>query len=143
MNKPPSVPEYVDAVVVGAGISGLYMLYRLRQLGLSTKVLEAAGDVGGTWYWNRYPGARRFENPHRQPELAQPVEHVQARETRTHHHRVELLGDRSRLVHETLPGSTGTGKGGFDGAGGLCSPAQIACHPGSLLGPAANANSVT
>jgi cation diffusion facilitator CzcD-associated flavoprotein CzcO/acetyl esterase/lipase len=48
----------VDAVVVGAGFAGLYMLYRLRQLGLSTRVLEAADDVGGTWYWNRYPGAR-------------------------------------------------------------------------------------
>jgi len=58
VNQPPSVPEHVDAVVVGAGFSGLYMLYRLRQLGLSAKVIEAADDVGGTWYWNRYPGAR-------------------------------------------------------------------------------------
>jgi cation diffusion facilitator CzcD-associated flavoprotein CzcO len=48
----------VDAVVVGAGMAGLYMLIRLRRLGLSTVVLEAAADVGGTWYWNRYPGAR-------------------------------------------------------------------------------------
>ncbi len=48
----------VDAVVVGAGMAGLYMLIRLRRLGLSTVVLEAADDVGGTWYWNRYPGAR-------------------------------------------------------------------------------------
>jgi cation diffusion facilitator CzcD-associated flavoprotein CzcO len=48
----------VDAVVVGAGIAGLYQLYRLRQLGLSTRVLEAGDGVGGTWYWNRYPGAR-------------------------------------------------------------------------------------
>ncbi|MEJ8823733.1 alpha/beta hydrolase fold domain-containing protein [Variovorax humicola] len=48
----------VDVVVVGAGFSGLYMLHRLRQLGFSVRVLEAAGDVGGTWYWNRYPGAR-------------------------------------------------------------------------------------
>src|SRR3954469_10025323 len=48
-----------DAVVVGAGFSGLYMLHRLRDaLGLSTRVFEAADDVGGTWYWNRYPGAR-------------------------------------------------------------------------------------
>lgn len=47
-----------DAVVVGAGYSGLYMLHRLRELGLSARVYEAAGDVGGTWYWNRYPGAR-------------------------------------------------------------------------------------
>jgi cation diffusion facilitator CzcD-associated flavoprotein CzcO/acetyl esterase/lipase len=48
----------VDVVVVGAGFSGLYLLHRLRQLGFSTTVLEAADDVGGTWYWNRYPGAR-------------------------------------------------------------------------------------
>ena len=58
MNKPTSVPEQFDAVVAGAGFSGLYMLYRLRKLGLSVKVFESAGDVGGTWYWNRYPGAR-------------------------------------------------------------------------------------
>ncbi len=48
----------VDVVVVGAGFSGMYMLHRLRQLGLSVQVLEAGSDVGGTWYWNRYPGAR-------------------------------------------------------------------------------------
>jgi cyclohexanone monooxygenase len=48
----------VDAVVVGAGFSGLYMLVRLRELGLSSVVIEAGEDVGGTWYWNRYPGAR-------------------------------------------------------------------------------------
>jgi cation diffusion facilitator CzcD-associated flavoprotein CzcO len=48
----------VDAVVVGAGFSGLYMLHRLRGLGLTTRVFEAAADVGGTWWWNRYPGAR-------------------------------------------------------------------------------------
>jgi cation diffusion facilitator CzcD-associated flavoprotein CzcO len=48
-----------DAVVVGAGFSGLYMLHRLRDtLGLSARVYEAASDVGGTWFWNRYPGAR-------------------------------------------------------------------------------------
>ena len=49
--------EY-DAVIVGAGFAGLYMLYSLRRLGLSTLVLEAGKGVGGTWYWNRYPGAR-------------------------------------------------------------------------------------
>lgn len=48
----------VDAVVVGAGFSGLYALYKLRAQGLSVCVLEAAPDVGGTWYYNRYPGAR-------------------------------------------------------------------------------------
>jgi cyclohexanone monooxygenase len=47
-----------DAVVVGAGFAGLYMLVRLRELGLSAQCFEAGGDVGGTWYWNRYPGAR-------------------------------------------------------------------------------------
>jgi cyclohexanone monooxygenase len=47
-----------DVVIVGAGFAGLYMLYRLRQLGLSAKVFEAGDGVGGTWYWNRYPGAR-------------------------------------------------------------------------------------
>jgi len=50
--------DSVDVVVVGAGLAGLYTLYRLRGLGLSTRVFEAGGDVGGTWYWNRYPGAR-------------------------------------------------------------------------------------
>jgi len=49
--------EY-DAVVVGAGFAGLYMLHRLRSLGLSVRVFEQGGDVCGTWYWNRYPGAR-------------------------------------------------------------------------------------
>ncbi len=47
-----------DAVVVGAGFAGLYMLYRLRALGLSARVFEAGDGVGGTWFWNRYPGAR-------------------------------------------------------------------------------------
>ncbi len=47
-----------DAVIVGAGFAGLYMLHRLRCLGLKARVLEAGDGVGGTWYWNRYPGAR-------------------------------------------------------------------------------------
>jgi len=47
-----------DVVVVGAGFAGMYMLYRLRRQGLSARVFEQGGDVGGTWYWNRYPGAR-------------------------------------------------------------------------------------
>ncbi|WP_224391998.1 NAD(P)/FAD-dependent oxidoreductase [Pseudonocardia sp. ICBG1293] len=51
-------PEEFDAVVVGAGFAGLYMLHRLRGLGMSAVVLERADGVGGTWYWNRYPGAR-------------------------------------------------------------------------------------
>jgi cation diffusion facilitator CzcD-associated flavoprotein CzcO len=47
-----------DAIIIGAGMSGLYQLYRLRELGLRVRVFEAATGVGGTWYWNRYPGAR-------------------------------------------------------------------------------------
>src|SRR6478735_5395474 len=54
---PQSVRE-VDAVVVGAGFGGLYMVHRLREAGLNVQGIEAAGDVGGTWWWNRYPGAR-------------------------------------------------------------------------------------
>ena len=50
--------EHFDAVIIGAGVSGMYQLHKLRQLGLSVQVLEAGTDVGGTWYWNRYPGAR-------------------------------------------------------------------------------------
>src|SRR3984893_3053380 len=53
-----SMRREVDAVVVGAGFAGLYMLFRLRGLGLSARVYEAGDGVGGTWYWNRYPGAR-------------------------------------------------------------------------------------
>ena len=47
-----------DVAVVGAGFAGLYLLHRLRQAGFSAVALDAADDVGGTWYWNRYPGAR-------------------------------------------------------------------------------------
>ncbi len=52
-----ATPLY-DAIIIGAGMSGMYQLHRLRQLGMSIRVFEAGGDVGGTWYWNRYPGAR-------------------------------------------------------------------------------------
>ena len=48
----------VDAVIVGAGFSGLYLLYLMRCQGFTTRVFEKGGNVGGTWYWNRYPGAR-------------------------------------------------------------------------------------
>ena len=86
-----------DVLIVGAGASGLYMLYRIRRLGLSVRVLEAGGGVGGTWYWNRYPGARcdtdtleysysfceelqqEWEWPERyptQPEILRYLEHV-------------------------------------------------------------------
>ena len=66
MDRSPAVPNGTatdtgldfDAVVIGAGVSGLYQLYRLRELGLRVRVFEAGTGVGGTWYWNRYPGAR-------------------------------------------------------------------------------------
>src|SRR5271165_7605252 len=47
-----------DAIIIGAGISGIFMLYRLRELGMTARVFETGTNVGGTWYWNRYPGAR-------------------------------------------------------------------------------------
>ena len=50
--------EEFDVVVIGAGVTGLYSLYRLHQLGFSVRALEEGDGVGGTWYWNRYPGAR-------------------------------------------------------------------------------------
>ncbi len=53
-----STPRHFDVLIVGAGFAGLYLLHRMRQAGLSAHVYEAADGVGGTWYWNRYPGAR-------------------------------------------------------------------------------------
>ena len=66
MDGSPAVPNGTstqtatdfEAIVIGAGVSGLYQLYRLRELGLKVRVFEAGTGVGGTWYWNRYPGAR-------------------------------------------------------------------------------------
>jgi cyclohexanone monooxygenase len=56
--KDHATGEAYDVVVVGAGFAGMYMLHRLRGQGLTVRVYEQGGDVGGTWYWNRYPGAR-------------------------------------------------------------------------------------
>src|SRR3954466_16247906 len=56
-SKNPSADTF-DVVIVGAGFAGMYMLHRLRGLGLSARVFEQGDGVGGTWYWNRYPGAR-------------------------------------------------------------------------------------
>lgn len=50
--------KQLDAAVIGGGFSGIYMLYKLRESGLETRVFEAGSGVGGTWFWNRYPGAR-------------------------------------------------------------------------------------
>ena len=57
MSEVQTVKEF-DAVIVGAGFAGLYMLHRMRQIGLKARVLEAGSGAGGTWFWNRYPGAR-------------------------------------------------------------------------------------
>ena len=62
--RAPKVGLTVDAVVVGAGFAGMYMLHRLRGLGVSAIVFEAGDGVGGTWYWNRYPGARCDSESH-------------------------------------------------------------------------------
>ena len=53
-----SEPAKFDAIIIGAGVGGLYAIYRLRKLGLKLRAFEAGADVGGTWYWNRYPGCR-------------------------------------------------------------------------------------
>jgi cation diffusion facilitator CzcD-associated flavoprotein CzcO len=58
VNSPAGSSEPLDAVVIGAGFAGLYMLYRLREQGFSVHGFEKGDGVGGTWYWNRYPGAR-------------------------------------------------------------------------------------
>ena len=54
----PAAGRHFDAVVVGAGFGGLYMLHRLRSMGFSVRVFETGSDIGGTWFWNAYPGAR-------------------------------------------------------------------------------------
>ena len=54
----PSQPQKLDVVIIGAGLAGMYQLFRVRELGMSVRVIEAGSEVGGTWYWNRYPGAR-------------------------------------------------------------------------------------
>jgi len=58
MSARTSEPATFDAIVVGAGVGGLYAIHRLRKLGLKVRAFEAGGGVGGTWYWNRYPGCR-------------------------------------------------------------------------------------
>ena len=58
MSNVQQAPKQFDAVVVGAGVAGLYSIYKLREQGLSVQAFEAGTSVGGPWYWNRYPGAR-------------------------------------------------------------------------------------
>ena len=65
MSNVQQAPKQFDAVVVGAGVAGLYSIYKLREQGLSVQAFEAGTGVGGTWYWNRYPGARVDSPPSR------------------------------------------------------------------------------
>ena len=58
LSKNDAHQNYFDAIIVGAGFAGMYMLYKLRCMGLRIQVYERGDNVGGTWYWNRYPGAR-------------------------------------------------------------------------------------
>src|SRR5687767_5286261 len=64
MSTIPTEARSFDAIVVGAGVAGLYQLYRLREQGLNVRVFEAGNGVGGTWFWNRYPGARVDSQSH-------------------------------------------------------------------------------
>src|SRR5215831_7293058 len=56
--RKPILDDVIDVLVVGAGITGIYQLHRAREAGFSVQLVEAGGGIGGTWYWNRYPGAR-------------------------------------------------------------------------------------
>jgi cation diffusion facilitator CzcD-associated flavoprotein CzcO len=58
MSSDTRISDDLDALIVGAGFAGLYQLHKLRSIGLRARILEKGGGVGGTWYWNRYPGAR-------------------------------------------------------------------------------------
>ena len=124
MSIPDSTPARFDAIVVGAGVGGLYAIYRLRKLGLTVRAFEAAGGVGGTWYWNRYPGCRcdvesmeysysfseelqqEWHWPERygtQPEILRYVNHVADR--------FELRRDiefNTRVKHVVFDGNTST-----------------------------------
>jgi cation diffusion facilitator CzcD-associated flavoprotein CzcO len=55
--KKDVAPQF-DAIVIGAGVTGMYMVYNLQNMGFSVRRYETGSDVGGTWYWNRYPGCR-------------------------------------------------------------------------------------
>ena len=55
---PNNTESHYEVIIIGAGVTGIYQIKRLADLGVSATVLEMGGDLGGTWYWNRYPGAR-------------------------------------------------------------------------------------
>src|SRR5690606_5703591 len=57
VNAPQTTPDY-EVIIIGAGVAGIYQLYRLQERGIKTRLVEAAAGLGGTWYHNRYPGCR-------------------------------------------------------------------------------------
>lgn len=141
-----------DVVIIGAGMAGLYQLYRLREAGFDTQVIEAGDDVGGTWYWNRYPGARcdipsieysysfdenlqqEWEWSERysaQPELLRYLQHVadrfDLRSDITFNSRVEQLAwdeDTARWIVRTDQGVTSTAQFVIAATGCLSVPSR-------------------
>ncbi len=139
----------VDVVVVGAGMAGLYMLHRLRQLGFDAVVLEAADDVGGTWYWNRYPGARCdipsldyqyafdpelekewqwSEKYATQPEILRYLQHVAERYDLRRDIRFATRVKRARWDEESFTWRIETEAAPPGGASGNGDEAQITCR---------------
>lgn len=141
-----------DVVIIGAGLAGMYQLYRLREAGFDTRVIEAGDDVGGTWFWNRYPGARVdiesveysysfdeglqqdwvwTERYAAQPELLKYARHVadrfDLRPSITFGHRVERLewlDDESHRVVVTDDGATLTARYVIAATGCLSVPSR-------------------
>jgi cation diffusion facilitator CzcD-associated flavoprotein CzcO len=100
------VTDEVDVAIVGAGFAGMYMLHRARGLGLTARAIEAWSGVGGTWYWNRYPGAAATSSPSSTP-TASPRSWPRSGSgpSDTPHEGVDLAGLRVGLI--------GTGSSGI------------------------------
>jgi hypothetical protein len=138
-----------DAIIIGAGISGIHQLYRLRELGMKVRVFEAGTNVGGTWYWNRYPGARfdseswslrlfllggaaegmglegAFLAPAGQPRIPEPGR----RQVRSAPgHAVSLARDRRALERRGEPVDRYAGKRERRPARASCSPRSASCR---------------
>ena len=129
---PARTPQHFDAVIVGAGFAGIYMQHRLQLRGLSVRLFEAGRDVGGTWYWNRYPGARVdvesmeysytfdarlqqewswSERYAAQPELLRYAQHVVARFKRREHMQFNTRVTQAHYDEQTRQWQLGTDRG--------------------------------
>jgi cation diffusion facilitator CzcD-associated flavoprotein CzcO len=136
---PPLLAPDVDVLVVGAGITGIYQLYRAREAGFAALLLEAGGGVGGTWYWNRYPGARFdsesytyaylfsrelfdewvwHEHFAEQPETERYLNHVVDRFDLRRHVRFGTRVTAAAFDEPSATWTVTTGDGGGDGASG-------------------------